>query len=445
MQGTHTLPIPPAILARASDAIARADRLRSFQGNGTQVSEDLIAASLEELNAEASRTLAISSRVADNGTVLIDGLDRHLAVRGFPGAKTAECIAGVLIGSGIASKASVADRRSHRYLRAIRLNTQWTWTIPTDERGVRPHEISFGNNTDPWTSLCPVCRSGRLEPVSGQQLYGISGKEYLECTNCGGKYVPVEGKFRLVAIARRQDPVWSNLLNRTFTAETWQEIARKGILPETGGRKTARPERPVTSSSGNTAQQIPVGIENRTLYFSPLPLVFSRGRQEDRFVARRDTLREILRLPAFYHLSNIVEERYRMYLDLPIGPVLFELRNRKDPLCNQFLNPFGDRNFCRFKVAESPAAASCGLYMIVIGNEVLAASGTILPFCELVDRMGNIEPHTCYLDGDPDRCRINALFCAERHHAWLYVHALDDKHEIGRIGSGLAARYSTPG
>jgi len=450
MPTLHTLPIPADLLERACVAIAGASRAIPFDDEGTTVSRDLVAAAMEELNAEASRTLAISARTGDDGKVLIDGLDRHLLARGFAGRGIAACIARVLIESGIAAKASVSDRRSRRFLRAVRLGTPWTWTIAADDGGTvyRPETVSWHDKDAPWTSLCPVCRAGRLDPVTGQQLYGIPGTDFFACTHCGAKFVPDAGKFRLVAIAKRQDPAWSGLLNRTLAGEEWQDIARKGFLPGTN-RTAAVPAGGPGKSYGRAGKPpehpIRMEIRDRTLYFTPIPLVFSHGSRQDRFLARRDPLREILRLPAFSHLRKPVEERYGAYLDLPVGSVLAMLKSRKDLFYRDLLHPFGEQAFCSFKAAEIPVADRSGLFLIVLDNDIYAAGGTIRPFRELINGFGDIAPAACYLDGDSDRCRINSLLCERRQTSGIRVHALDNEEETGRFGAELAARFSRRG
>ena len=449
MPVTHTLPIPPDLIERACTAIAGACRRVPFDRDGITVSRDLVTAAMEELNAEASRTLAVSARTGDDGRVLIDGLDRHLLGRGFTGPESAACIARVLIESGIAVKASVADRRSRRFLRAVRLGTPWKWTIPADDGRVhRPETGSLDEGESPWTALCPVCRAGRLDPVTGQHLYGISETDFLSCTHCGAKFVPDAGKYRLVAIAKRQDPSWSGLLNRTLEGVEWQDIARKGFLPGTN-RAAVVPAGGPCKSSGRAGKPLehPIRMEirDRTLYFTPIPLVFSHGSRQDRFLARRDPLREILRLPAFSHLRKPVEERYGAYLDLPVGSVLAMLKSRKDLFYRDLLHPFGEQAFCSFKAAEIPVADRSGLFLIVLDNDIYAAGGTIRPFRELINGFGDIAPAACYLDGDSDRCRINSLLCERRQTSGIRVHALDNEEETGRFGAELAARFSRRG
>lgn len=448
MSTTHTLPIPPHLLRSACDVICRTAGMIPFKRQGARVTRELVAAAMEELNAEATRMLALSARTTQEGTILLDGLDRHLVLRGFS-EKDSTCIAKVLIGSGIAARASVTVRRSRQFVQAVRLAAPWTWTIAGEFTGPAflPADAGGEDDESSWTSVCPVCRHGRLDPVTGEQLYGLSRTDFLACTSCGAKFVPDSGKFRLVAIVLRKDPQWCELLNKAHTPAEWQHLAKAGSLPGNvspasrarGGRDAVSPR-----SDRTAPETLALEIGNRTLFFTRVPVRFLKRTDGDRFTDRRETLRTLLNQPAFAHVWNVSESRYRPYLDVPVGYVLSELKLRGDPLYRQFLNSYGDVEFCPFRGEETPLLSRRGVYIVATGPEVLAAGPSLCPFRETIDNLlGTIPPAACYLDGDPERCRINALLCSDRNRS-LYVHALSDEHEILRIATILTGKISRP-
>ena len=81
MPPAHYLPIPPGLRSSACDTVSRRVAPLPFVRDGIEVSCDLIAASMEVLNAEATRTLAIRQRTGADGRVQIfDGLKEGDAV-----------------------------------------------------------------------------------------------------------------------------------------------------------------------------------------------------------------------------------------------------------------------------------------------------------------------------------------------------------------------------
>ena len=450
MTTPHSLPIPPEIISRACNQIAREIRRLPFVRNGVEINCELVAAAMEELNAEANRTLAIRVRIKKDGRVAVDGLDRHLAYRGFCSPDASEVITGILNEACITGKASIADSRTHRFVRAVRLSPAWAWTVATDNAGKSSHIVGMGRWTGEapaWTSLCPVCRTGRLDQGAGGRLFGVRETEYLLCVSCGARFVPDAGKFRLVAIARKRDPLWDRLLNRKLSGDEWQEIALYGH-PDTvlqGSRKPdakwKRQEKFSTVPAGKGRLAVEAG--DSTLYFTALPLQFSRGSSRDLFSKRREPLRKILSHPAYAGIAGEALERYHHYLDVPIGPFLLGLKDRSDMDYLKFLNPYGDGKFCMFRTTAFGIAEETGVFVVAKDSAVQAAGVSLRPFRETInDHLGNISPAACYLDGDPELCRINAHVCGNRKSGGgLYVHVVGNESEIRRILTEVDETY----
>ena len=121
MPPAHYLPIPPGLRSSACDTVSRRVAPLPFVRDGIEVYCDLIAAAMECLNAEATRTLAIRQRTGADGRVQADGLDRLLTNRDFLDPEISEIVSKTLKDAGIAEPAVVSDWRSHRTFRGIRL------------------------------------------------------------------------------------------------------------------------------------------------------------------------------------------------------------------------------------------------------------------------------------------------------------------------------------
>jgi len=445
----HTLPVPAHLLCRALDTISSTVGPIPVERRKGCVTRDLVAAAMEELNAEATRTLVLAARTASGGAILLDGLDRHLAARGFS-ADDSAWIAEVLIGSGIAERASVTDRKSRRCVRAVKLGASWTWTIAGE---------GFGNSLVPaidggdgaaasWVSLCPVCRQGRLDPVTGELLYGIPPTDFLACASCGARFVPDNGNFRLVSIAHRRDPEWQKFLNAVRSPAEWRHLAMSGVLPEHAGTHS-RDHGRRGSAGKHSGRVMPhtLALETgeKTLYFIRVPVRIIQRNDRDMFKGRRETLRAVLGIPAFARLRNLAESRYGSYLDAPVGYFLSELKARGDGLYRQFLHSYGDKAFCSVRAEESGRLSGRGVYVVTTGTDVIASGASYCLFRETIDSiLGNIPPEACYLDGDSDRCRINAILCSAPRHSGLYVHVLSDNEEIARIAAVLSGKRPRP-
>jgi hypothetical protein len=449
MATQHTLPAPPAIIRRACEQVIAVCGRLPLVRKGVEVNADLLIASIEELNAEPNRTLAIRARTGKGGRVTVDGLDRHLATRGFDIAGVAGCVYEVLTKAAITGKASVADRYSRKFLKGIRLLPAWTWTVETGTGDFRaPVTIPFSAaGTNPaWTDTCPVCRDGRLEPATGQRLFGVYGTDFLACTSCTARFVPDSGGYRLVTIPGNRDPEWERLLNRSLGEEEWQAVARGGSVPDLTKRGMVRP-----AGAGNRAYpdkgrqpafaQYAVESGGKVLYFRPFLLQFGKGKTVDLFARRKDPLHTILGLPAYRDCADFFRTRYPGYLDLPVGFFLSELKNRRDPAFQQILNPYGDGIFCSFHAARTGIAEKKGIYIIVQNGSICASGMSLRPFLMTInEELGSIMPETCYRDGNPESCRINALVCGNRScGGGIYVYPIEKETDIVAMATGIEA------
>jgi hypothetical protein len=448
MAHAHYLPIPPDLRTLASDTVSRRVAPMPFVRDGIEVSCEIIAAVMESLNAEATRTLALTQRTGADGRVQVDGLDWLLARRDFSDPGTADLLALVLKRAGIVKPADVPDWRSHRTFRGVRLVPAWTWDIAS--AGKRQSIPRGATDVSPlalpvWTDLCPVCRKGALTMVTGQRLFGIPETDFYACTDCGAKYVPDGDRFRLVAITRIEDPLWKRHLNKTFTVDEWTAIAAHG---ETGKipapRKTLRspmmtvPETgsaPITRMKDGTLGFV---TENQTYYFRPLQLDISRGSSGDLFSKATEMVRDLIQRHAYNEVRQVVEAQYPGYLHLKAGAFVSELKKNHDFMYRSFLNPYGDGEYCRFRVTCPESAGTKGIWIVAIGENVRAAGicrDGFAPFFN--DRVGLILPAACYRDGDPESCRINALICRNRKEAGIYVHPTTDGKEMGVLCASL--------
>jgi len=456
MSSQQFFPIPGEMHALACEAVSQKVARLPFERNGVRITGELLGVTLECLNAEFSKTLPVTAKAVITANTT-DGLDRCLEERlNLDGRPVAPVMAEVLCRAGIAEKTEILDRSSHRKAGGIRLLPSWTWhgaSLPVKiSRNVA--DTAPGSLSRSWMNLCPVCRAGSLDRVSGRQLFGLPYTEYyIACSVCGAKFVPEGTQFRLVSIARIRDPLWKSLLDKACTPEAWSAIAGTAGSGTRDGKKhnpaEMKPEaiKPgvfLTMKNGSVAVQ----CGEKTLYFKPVRLVHAGSARSGLFSYAQIPLREILDQPAYAHVKEIVLARYVRYLPLRVGLFLWERRERHDPFYREFLNPYGDEKFGMFRMKECDDAHRSGVFIVVSRGEIVCGGCSRGSFSDTINEyLGRVSSRDCYLDGDPVRCRINALLAAKKTDTTIYVHPLEDPDECQRVAEtlGLCSTHRSPG
>jgi hypothetical protein len=461
MSATQFFPIPPEMFALACETVTRRVSRLPFLRSGVMVTGELVGVTMECLNAEFTKTLALRTPPnALDGSTSEDGLDRCLEERlKLPGKSVVPVITEVLYNAGIAEPAEILDKNAHQPRKGIRLLSLWTWHAASSmAQTVRlPGSVDGEHSPFTWMSMCPVCRTGVLNRIVGKQLFGIPRTDFIiECGHCGAKYIPVGTQFRLVSIATIRDPLWKKHLDKTYPPDTWAAIARGTGPAKTPGLKTIR------SPASMSPRELPVGLpqlkklndgtfvipyREKTLFFKRLKLQFSGGLKENHFDKVQKTLQEVLDIPVFAHLRDRVNAKYPQYLPLKTGVFLGQLKERQDPFYREFLNPYGDEKYGTFRLEDSDDARKNGVMIVVYKSGLYYSLNSPDSFSTLVNnRLGRVLADDCLLCGDSVRCRINALLSANKTETSIAVHTNDreeDRELIVKILEGYTAAGST--
>lgn len=438
MSGPQFLPIPPSLHSLVAETISRRVSHLPFLRNGVNVTEKLLMVTLECLNAESTKSLPLLTP-SNRTPPFSDGLDRFLEARMQVGGRSAApVIAEVLISAGIAEPHEILDRSLHRSRKGIRLLKPWTWDV-VHETGRQQSMTDLSGNSDAWMSLCPVCKTGILNKVTGKQLFGIPRTDFIiECTFCGAKFIPVGTQYRLVSIATIRDPLWKKNLNATNSPDSWAALAR-GVLLKAPIKKTETPavKIPVYSSltlkeRSDGSLEVPCG--NKTLFFRPIRVRTSGAKKSDIFARVQKTLDELMALPAYSHLKDIVNAKYSRYLSLKAGVFLEQLKSRHDTEYRQFLNAYGDERYCTFQLEDPGNYEKKGVILVAVNRCLYQVMDSPESVSRSIQRqLGQILPEDCLLYGDSVRCQVNAVLCADREKAGLYVYFSEDNDDRKRI------------
>jgi len=437
------------MLALACETVTKKVSRLPFLRSGIMVTGELVGVTMECLNAEPTKTLALTTpRDALPGVAT--GLDRCLEERlGVPGKTTVPVISDVLAGAGIAGPAELRERGYPYPRKGVRLLPPFTWHIAST---MTPQAKLAGSGVPDssalsWMSICPVCRTGILNRVEGKQLFGVPRTDFvIECTHCGAKFIPVGPAFRLVSIATIKDPLWKKHLDQTYPAETWASLAR-GTSP--GGNPLKRPAEKKTSTpamaipSGSLSPlkdgSLAVPVGGKTIFFKPVRLTFSGGVKEGTFSRMTKTVQDLLEDPAYALLRDPVNARYSRYLPLKAGLFLSQLKERHDPFYREFLNPYGDERFGSFRAEDTHDLSRPGILLLVVRRGVYYSCACPASFRVTInDTFGRIIPDHCFLTGDAVRCRINAVLCNNQDDAGLYTYYSTSPEEQLRITGHLS-------
>jgi len=123
---TNRPPILPDRLERACQLVSSALQRIPFRHRGILITQDLIRAAIEELNAAPNRVLPQNCRQLRKEDTP-DGLDRRIKERLNTDLRTANIISDVLQEVGIAEVIRVRNPDTGRMIKATRLRDPWNW------------------------------------------------------------------------------------------------------------------------------------------------------------------------------------------------------------------------------------------------------------------------------------------------------------------------------
>ena len=173
-------------------------------------------------------------------------------------------------------------------------------------------------------------------------------------------------------------------------------------------------------------------IHDLTLPFELVPLFFtSQGRMTDVFAEyQKITLRETLQKKRYKNLIETFEQDYPSELDQPLGTFLLGLKKRGDRFYKEFLNEYGDEEYCEFSI-QGEIVARKGIYCYTVDGDVKYIGRSRDPFKKRVNQgYGVIHPKNCYRDGQATNCHLNSLIAKHRNEVKFWVYPLGRDCEI---------------
>ena len=107
-------------------------------------------------------------------------------------------------------------------------------------------------------------------------------------------------------------------------------------------------------------------------------------------------------------IASIHTEKYSKFLNYSLGEFLLYLKENNNSDYLEYLNGYGDKLYCEFKL-EPTLAKSKGLYCYIIDNRIQYIGRSKKTFGERIKEYGKITPYNCLIDGQNTNCKINSL------------------------------------
>jgi len=122
------------------------------------------------------------------------------------------------------------------------------------------------------------------------------------------------------------------------------------------------------------------------------------------------TLKETLKKKRYIKFKEICEIDYKDYLELGFIDFLVELKEKNDVFYKNFLNKYGERDFCEFLISDESVHNKKGLYLYTVDDEIKYIGRCRDNFKNRINNgYGHISPKKCFLDGNSTNCHLNNL------------------------------------
>lgn len=71
-----------------------------------------------------------------------------------------------------------------------------------------------------WVDKCPVCKSGKLSPITKKKLFGLVSTENFECNSCNAIFTQKGEKYKLTKVPDTSNIVWQEYGNQILDDTT---------------------------------------------------------------------------------------------------------------------------------------------------------------------------------------------------------------------------------
>lgn len=157
---------------------------------------------------------------------------------------------------------------------------------------------------------------------------------------------------------------------------------------------------------------------------------------------RNNTLMDTIKKKKYSKFKATFRERYLEFSNMPIGDFLLMLKEKDDFYFLNYLNPNGNKKFCRFSLIESNLIDRRGIYFYQLSNEIAYIGRCRDSFRNRFNNgYGRISPKNCYIDGQSTNCKINSLVNQHSGAIKVFVLPMNDEYQIVSLEKELIQKY----
>ena len=198
------------------------------------------------------------------------------------------------------------------------------------------------------------------------------------------------------------------------------------------GREVIASNRAETPNPANFPQHQRATVSLQGRDFEKVELVFQYFNRSNVFTELNgSTLRHTVAKPKYSKYATQAISSYSGYMETSIGSFLAFCKANNDSFYMNFLNPYGDEEYCKFALDTKEILDEKGLYFYKHGEEILYVGRCKDSFRKRMNQgYGFIHPKNCYKDGQSTNCHINSLINRLGAKIELYVAVLRDDSSI---------------
>ncbi|MCW5876916.1 MAG: hypothetical protein KIS85_08545 [Anaerolineales bacterium] len=141
-------------------------------------------------------------------------------------------------------------------------------------------------------------------------------------------------------------------------------------------------------------------------------------------------------------IAPTIVKYYLQHMYRPLGEFLLERKENYDIFYKQFLNSYGDMEYCNFSIETKQVMDKKGLYLYVVNEEIIYIGSCVSSFRQRINSgYGRISPKNCYRDGQATNCKINSQLAKTNGDFELYICPRTNNEEILSLEKVLIQRY----
>ncbi|MCI6153231.1 MAG: hypothetical protein MR673_08925 [Fusobacterium perfoetens] len=182
-------------------------------------------------------------------------------------------------------------------------------------------------------------------------------------------------------------------------------------------------------------------VNRKILKFKKIDLIFIKKDLNNLFSLKNNkTLFETLQEKKYKKLNL---EEFIEYYNYPLGKFLEKLKLIGNNKFELFLNKYGDREYCKFKIIDKEVLNLKGLYLYCLDDEIVYIGRCLDSFYKRINiGYGNITPKNCYKDGQQTNCHINSLINKKFNKITFWICSLENVEEIKKLEIELIKKYN---